>query len=132
MKLLRKLVFIALLALVAAVADVPWPFPAPVFYGVLLITLAAISYGRVHKRPPIEDWRSLVQAVLAGLGIIGLACLMELLEGLTGAEILKSLTFTFPTGKPIYTPPGLLLIGYMSLGFGAMELIRKATIPRVR
>jgi hypothetical protein len=139
-RLLRRLVGIALIALVSALVaaaagvDVPWPFPAPVFYGVLLIVFAAFAYGRIHKPPPIQGWRDLVLVVLAGLGAIGLACLLELWGGLTGGEILKTLTFTFPTGKHIriYTAPGCLLIGYISLGYGAIELIRNATIPRVR
>jgi len=127
MKLLGILVS-ALIGLVVAAAGA-WPMPASVFYGVLLILLAVIAYRRVHERRPILDWRGLV---LLGLGFIGVAFLIELLEGLTGAEILKSLTFTFPSGKRTFTTPGILLIGYILLGVGPIKHIHKATIPRVR
>ena len=102
----------------------------PVIYRLsILIMLAVFAYRRFHDPSPRVDWRILMPI---GIGLLGFVFLIEDWEGLTRAEMLKALTFDFPTGKGPHIARKGLRVAYICFGAEAIDLICRVTIPRTR
>jgi len=99
----------------------------PVVYrATTILALAGMTVFRLRNLTPLGDWRALMAV---GSAFLCVALIADLWAGVTHTQLWDLLIFKAPA---CYLGRQSLLLAYICLGGGAIELIRQMTVPRAR